>query len=203
MRILRSNWMCLLCGTEFVCSNARIANYDTRSCGCLHIASAAATGRAKRTHGHSATKRSPTYISWMNMKARCLNPNNEAFCRYGAIGITVCERWINSFSDFLADMGECPPGLEIDRWPNQEGNYESGNCRWATPIQQARNMSSNRIETVRGRTGCLKELCEWFDANYQRVWARLKLGWSLERAFFEPRYNKGRIANASLPLRDI
>jgi hypothetical protein len=90
-------------------------------------------------HGHAATNgiESPTYISWYSMRKRCCNPNHEKYPRYGAMGIKVCSRWM-VFENFLADMGERPKGLTLDRI-NPYGNYEPENCRWATPTEQARN----------------------------------------------------------------
>lgn len=88
-------------------------------------------------HGMS---RSKTYRSWAAAKSRCINPSNQAYRHYGARGIKMCDRWLNSFQDFLADMGECPPYMYwgLDRIDN-EGNYEPGNCRWASSLTQARN----------------------------------------------------------------
>jgi len=96
-------------------------------------------GRRNRTHGHTAGGRTPTYLSWMAMKARCLNPNHMHYDRYGGSGITICDRWLNSYPAFLEDMGERPEGLSIDRYPDPYGDYEPENCRWATAKEQAAN----------------------------------------------------------------
>jgi hypothetical protein len=89
-------------------------------------------------HGHSTNKdRSRTYTSWMDMKQRCLNPNATGWENYGARGVTICDRWL-SFDGFLADMGVRPDGRTIDRVDNS-GNYEPGNCRWATWSEQMQN----------------------------------------------------------------
>lgn len=89
-------------------------------------------------HGHARHGReTPTYNSWCAMKTRCLNPNRDNADRYTDRGITICDRWL-IFDYFLADMGERPAGTTLDRMDNDKG-YEPGNCRWATPTEQARN----------------------------------------------------------------
>lgn len=96
----------------------------------------------RTTHGHTvAGQRSPTYASWASMHDRCLNPKDKGYPYYGGRGITICERWRGEtgFKNFLADMGPRPRGKSIDRFPNNDGNYEPGNCRWATAKQQINN----------------------------------------------------------------
>lgn len=92
-----------------------------------------------RRHGDcTRSRRSPEYVAWRNMRARCLNAAHPRFAEWGGRGITVCEHW-TSFPNFLADMGRRPgPEYSLDRIDN-DGNYESGNCRWATRSEQQRN----------------------------------------------------------------
>jgi len=178
------SWVRCVCGTEFIAFNENLKRGHTTSCGCYRderrIESHTIHGHAKK----GANTR--TYKSWCNMIDRCERPENQAYHRYGGRGIKVCQEWRQSYESFLAYNGECPPRMQIDRWPNKNGDYEPGNTRWATPKQQNRNRNSNKILTVRGITGCLAELCEHFNVPYRRTSLRLFKKWSVEEAFFVP-----------------
>lgn len=97
-----------------------------------------ASKKTSTTHGYSKT---PTYVVWKNMKRRCNDPNHNRWERYGGRGISVCEKWMNSFESFLRDVGERPSvEYSLDR-KNNDGNYEPNNVRWATRSQQMKNRS--------------------------------------------------------------
>jgi hypothetical protein len=118
------------------------------------------------------------------MVARCTDPEHKAFDLYGGRGITICERWMQ-FANFLADMGEKPPGSSIDRRKNDLG-YEPGNCRWATPKTQARNKRNNRILTVDGSSRTLAEWAEIAGIKASIISERLAASWSDEDAVRTP-----------------
>lgn len=100
---------------------------------------------AREMHGVKGT---PEYRAWCDMKARCTNRSHPQWRNYGGRGIAVCYRWTISFSSFLADMGSRPAGLSLDRFPDNDGNYEPGNCRWASARQQVLNQRVRRDNTT-------------------------------------------------------
>lgn len=129
------------CGTERTVNGEALRTGNTKSCGCLAREQRLKT---RLVHGHNRklTPRSKAYQAWANMKTRCGNPKATHYRHYGGRGVRVCERWM-TFENFLADMGEPPPGLTIDRI-NNNGHYEPGNCQWATMKQQAANRRNTR-----------------------------------------------------------
>lgn len=168
------------CGKQRTVQGVHLLAGHTTSCGCSRADSIATHGHARRGPG-GKTK---TYQCWRNMIRRCYDPKNTHYKQYGQRGIVVCKRWLDSFENFLADMGECPGELTIDRFDN-EGNYEPGNCKWATQTEQQNNRTNNRHETVRGVTDTVANLCRHFGIPYSDlVYSRLHRGWNLEDAFF-------------------
>lgn len=121
-----------LCGNNTIVRANNLKMGVTKSCGCLRKSG------GRKTHGHSSHFNvSKTYNTWLSMKQRCKNKNHIAYSRYGARGITLCERW-NSFDNFLQDMGQRPECLTLDRIDNDKGYYKE-NCRWATRKEQQKN----------------------------------------------------------------
>lgn len=128
-------------------------------------------------HGGSYSR---SYYSWRDMFSRCSEHSRKRHLYYDK-GITICERW-QKFENFLADMGERPVGLTLDRYPNKLGNYESGNCRWATPQQQSRNLTSNLSIEFEGKKLSGSELAELVGVKPGTLRVRLRRGTSVERA---------------------
>lgn len=136
-------------------------------------------------HGEShAARKTKEYAIWQAMIQRCSNPNSNSWRKYGARGITVCERW-QSYEAFLSDMGRKPDNMSLDRIDNNKG-YEPSNCRWATSVEQANNTRSNKCLTHNGETKTISEWSRKIGIRENTLVCRLKRGWSVERTLSEP-----------------
>lgn len=111
------------------------------------------------THGQARQGKITTeFRIWTGMIDRCTNPRSDHWKWYGERGIQICDRWKNSFESFFADMGPRPKGLSLDRFPNNDGNYEPGNCRWATPKEQIANQRKHGLIEIFTNEELLAEL---------------------------------------------
>lgn len=172
------------CGNEITAYLGNVKRGNTKSCGCFRKKH---SSEKSTIHGRSKLH-DRAYKSWTHMRARCFNPNDAKFPDYGGRGITVCERWA-SFENFIADMGEPPPGTTIDRI-NNDGDYEPENCRWATSKMQANNRRSSRIVCAFGESLTLAAWSERVGISQNALWYRLNSGWSTEKALTAPTKNK-------------
>lgn len=177
----RAQWLChCSCGSFSVTTGDRLRRRVTLSCGC-HAREI--KGRATLRHGKS---NSPEWVAWRAMKQRCYDPKFRAFPYYGGRGISVCERWRNSFDAFYADMGLKPSSAHsLDRI-DVEGNYEVSNCRWATAVEQSANKRIVKKIEWRGRCQSVRQWADELSIEYDRLDDRLRKGWSVERAFSTP-----------------
>lgn len=173
-------WLCECeCGNVVAVKGMSLRNGDTRSCGCLHRQKC----RERRLkHDRSNTRE---YRSWAAAKTRCYNPRQSHWPHYGGRGITMCAEWSADFRAFLRDMGPCPEGYSLDRI-DVNGNYEPGNCRWASPIQQANNARHVPRISFRGESHSVSEWARILGIPRERLKMRLQRGWTPERALTEP-----------------
>lgn len=162
---------------------------STVSCGCRMQETIAERISANTTHGQASKGGTKAFHSWNHMRARCLYPDNPAFKDYGGRGIKVCQRWLDDFANFYADMGDCPPLKSLDRIDNSKG-YEPNNCRWATAKEQSLNRRpksylgfSEKTVTFEGLTMSLRQWSEKTGIKYGTLWMRMKYGWPLEDVF--------------------
>jgi len=169
-----ARWLCRCdCGTEKGILYAQLMRGTTHSCGC-HKAQLLKDKKTK--HGKSNSK---IYSIWCNMIRRCYDSRVSNYHRYGGRGIEICERWLR-FEHFLADMGDPPDGMSLDR-VNNDGNYEPSNCRWATREQQSKNSTRPILLSFRGLTMNVTEWATHLGISQGTLSERLKT-WPFEEA---------------------
>jgi hypothetical protein len=175
----KTAWFCLCdCGNNTIVKSTSIIEGKTKSCGCLHND---VRRKIALKHGLSNTN-CRLYKTWESMKARCNNPKFNGYNNYGGRGIKICPDWV-SFENFYrwAINNGYSDGLTIDRIDNN-GNYEPGNCRWATRKTQARNRRTNKSITFDGITKTYAEWDEYLGFPVGTIARRKIKNWSDEQA---------------------
>lgn len=168
-------WLCKCdCGVEKEVRGASLRLGATVSCDC----------RRRDFFKKHGLCRTPVWAAWANMKSRCGNEKDPKYPSYGGRGIAVCDRWL-SFDNFLADMGEPPPGLTLDRIDN-DGNYEPANCAWRSLVEQGNNRRDNRIIECFGNRLTLTQWSRKTGIKINAIRHRLSLGWTPEVALTSP-----------------
>ena len=177
-----TNRECLYCKKKFKIKTT-YTRYKNKGLFCSLSCKAYTKGYGSKKHGMSSSKE---YRSWQGMKRRTTDPKNASYNRYGARGITVCDRWFNSFDNFLEDMGLAPsPEHSIDRIDNSKG-YSKENCRWATKKEQVLNRDCTKLIEINGTKRTLADWCVEYGINKKTVSSRKHQGWDIIRAITKP-----------------
>lgn len=163
------DWFRCACGTEKLVNSYHVTHGMSASCGCLRKEE---VSKRRLQHGMSESRE---YRIWSHMKDRCYNPNTLGFENWGGRGITICDRWRDSFDSFYEDMGPCPDGYHSINRIENDGNYEPGNCRWGDRIEQMNNCRSNiHMDLPEGRL-TIAEAARAYGLKYATVWRRYVL----------------------------
>lgn len=183
----RPYWMCRCdCGNTKTVSTSKLRSGNTSSCGCYRTET---TRRRSFKHGRY---RSDLHGIWSHMKRRCHNPRDDAYHNYGGRGIAVCERWRNSFSDWLADVGERPSPLHTIERIDNNGNYEPGNVRWAPRAEQNSNTRKCVMLSLNGKRQSISAWERELAFKAGTIKARILAGWPHEVALTTPLKYKRR-----------
>ena len=183
-------WRCICdCGKEVNVSSQGLREGRSLSCGCYRLERIKEVNSTQK--GNSRNENKETYHTWVSMIGRCVKKNHKAYKYYGGRGIKVCDRWLgkDGFSNFLEDVGKRPSHLfSLDRFPDNNGNYEKNNCRWATRVQQQHNLRSNKWYEHEGKimiaedwckelgisTGCLRKRMKKTTKTFTEIYHELK-----------------------------
>jgi hypothetical protein len=181
----RKYWVCKCdCGKDVLSYTNLLLSGKVRSCGCLAIEL-----KLKRSLKHGlATKNRTTsdYDIWCHIKARCFNKNEKSYKHYGGRGITMCDEWKNDFYAFYSYMGARPSNIHTVDRINTNGNYEPGNCRWATQKEQQNNRRNNHIIEYDGVSLTISQWSEKINIKQPTIRRRLKMNWSAEKTLLTP-----------------
>lgn len=140
---------------------------------------------------HNESNKTIEYRSWSNMKTRCYNKNSDKYKWYGARGIKVCDHWVHSYENFLADMGRAPSTQHSIERIDNNGNYEPSNCRWATRIEQANNKRSSVFINYRGENRTIPQWCKYLKLPLHTIFTRIRVyKWTPEESFNRPIHRK-------------
>jgi hypothetical protein len=162
----RTAWLVTCdCGEHATIIGNALRTGNSKSCGCAKLASAPG-----RTHGLSGTR---AHAHWKAAKQRCFDANAENYPYYGGRGIIMDPVWASDFAAFFRDMGECPPRHTLERM-DFDGNYEPGNCRWATQAEQVKNTSRNIFVEHGGERLCLKDYAHLLGVGYNGLRYRMR-----------------------------
>lgn len=179
-------WLCQCdCGETTIVKISKILNNTTKSCGCFNRET---IGNISRTHGLG--HRTKEYNSWIAMKMRCYSLKDSRYKNYGGRGIYVCERWKNSFPNFLSDMGPKPSNNHTLERLMVNGNYEPTNCIWLEASLQGRNKTNNHYITFNGETKLMADWCIQYNIDASNLIGRLKRGWAIDERLFS-KFPKG------------
>lgn len=189
----RTFWICKCdCGKIVKVSSANLTNGGTKSCGCYNY-------DMHFKHGHSINRTvTKEFESWCAAKSRCYRIKDKSYPLYGGRGIIMCDRWKNSFNNFFQDMGKCPGRMTLDRI-NSNGNYEPGNCKWSTHLEQSNNKRNN-IKII--HNNIIKTGAQWareIGVSSSTIYRRFKAGLPIDKPVKIPgRKGKEFISNYSI-----
>ena len=176
-------WECVCeCGNKTKCLTSQLKSGNKKSCGCYRreVLLQLSTSHGMATVGNVAVE----YRAWLSIKERCYNNKSKSYKDYGGRGIGMFDEWVNDFDSFLSYIGMRPSkNHSVDRFPNNNGHYEPGNVRWATPKEQAGNTRKSVILTHNGVSKNLSDWAKYFNVKHEAIRYHLKNGRTITQIF--------------------